>query len=73
MRYYFWDLAEWIIQIYPANPVKLPSGEWKSYEGGVDIWFGLKHALKADFFRVVEEDMKELGIGENTGRTPSKL
>jgi hypothetical protein len=51
--------------------VQLPSGEWETYEGGVDIWFGLKHALKSEFFRVVDEDMKCMGIREK--RDGSKM
>jgi len=71
MRYYFWYCREHFLEIYPANPVKLPSGEWETYEGGVDIWFGLKHALKPDFFRVVEEDMEWMGVREK--RDGSKM
>jgi len=31
-RYYFWYCQEHFLEIYPANPVKLPSGEWETYE-----------------------------------------
>jgi hypothetical protein len=61
MRYYFWYCQEHFIEIYPANPVKLPNGEWETYEGGVDIWFGLKRSLISDFFKFVQADMMKVG------------
>jgi len=62
-------VSERLFQLFPAQPVRLPDGTWKSYEGGLDAFFGLKHDLKPKFIQVVEEDMKALIPLEQ----PSKL
>lgn len=72
-RMYSWDVWQNFFEICAANPVKLSNGEYKSYEGGVDVWFGLKHSLKPKFLRVFDDDMRAMGFGEAIGRDKSRL
>jgi hypothetical protein len=48
------------LQIWPANPVKLPDGTWKTYAGGADIDFRVKHARRDAVIKTIKEDLKPL-------------
>jgi len=48
------------LRIHPANPERLPDGSWKTYDGGVDVFFRVKHSLKAGVMKIVEEDFIDI-------------
>jgi hypothetical protein len=61
MRFYFYGSFERYLRIYPANPERLPDGSWKTYDGGVDVCFRVKHSLKAGVIEILEEDFRDIG------------
>lgn len=69
MRYYFYDSFEYGFDIRPPNPVKLGENKWKTYEGGVDVAFRVKHELKSKFLSILEGDLKEMGAHEGRSVT----
>lgn len=54
-------------RVWPANPIKLPDGTWKTYEGGLDICFRVKHAKRDLVVRTVEDDLRGIRGGGTKG------
>jgi hypothetical protein len=54
------------LQIWPANPVKLCDGSWKTYVGGVDINFRVKHAQLGAVMKTIREDLEHMVV-DNKG------
>jgi len=52
-----YDAWERYFRVWPANPVKLPDGTWKTYEGGADINFRVKHARRDAVMKTIREDL----------------
>jgi len=54
--------------------VKLPDGTWKTYAGGADIDFRVKHARRDAVIKIIKEDLKHLMAADmNLERHKAKL
>jgi hypothetical protein len=61
------------LRIWPANPVKISNGTWKSYTGGADINFRVKHAQRDAVVKIIEDDLKHMVATMDDGRNVAKL